>query len=93
MANPTDIAINTGSLRGTIYTFAKAGDTLLMHSHGPKDVHVSIVARGSFMVRGPVIGEQVVHEGAFIDPDPAGITHEFIALTDNARVVNIIKGS
>lgn len=92
MGSPSAITIETGTLRGIIYTFEKAGDVLLMHSHGPKDVHVSIVARGSFRVHGPVIGETVVNEGAFIDVDPQGVTHEFVALTDNARVVNIVKG-
>jgi len=82
--------LNTGILRGVIYTFEKVGDTLPMHRHTEADVHITIVARGSFRIHGSEIGNKEYHEGAVIDWSP-DVDHEFIALTDNARVVNIIK--
>jgi quercetin dioxygenase-like cupin family protein len=83
--------IHTGDLRGTIYDFAHAGDILPMHRHGPDDVHISVIARGRFRCRGSFPQREVeLAEGAFVDWD-AGVEHEFVALTDNARLVNIIK--
>lgn len=83
-------ALSTGALRGTIYTFEQPGDTLPMHKHGANDVHITIVARGKFIFRGPVIGSTEVGEGLVADWE-AGVEHEFVALTPNARLVNIIK--
>jgi quercetin dioxygenase-like cupin family protein len=82
--------IITGKLRGTVFTFEFAGDVLPMHRHTEADVHVTIVARGRLKIHGPVIGSTEYGEGAVLDWS-AGVDHEFVALTDNARVVNIIK--
>ena len=80
-----------GKLRGAVYTFEKAGDVLPMHRHTECDVHITVVARGSFRVHGPDIGDKEYSAGALLDW-PAGVDHEFIALADGARVVNILKG-
>lgn len=80
-----------GTLRGTIYTFDAVGDVLPMHRHTERDVHITIVARGSFVVHGPVIGTHEYREGAVLDWD-AGVDHEFVSQTANARLVNVIKG-
>ena len=80
-----------GSLRGTIYDFPEVGDVLPMHSHTEADVHISVVARGSFRAHGNG-WERSVSAGDVLDwraNDP----HEFIALDAGARLVNIIKGS
>lgn len=82
--------LNTGILKGSVYTFEKVGDTLPMHRHTEVDVHITVVARGRFRIHGPDIGDQEYAEGAVIDWS-LDVDHEFIALTDNARVVNIIK--
>lgn len=82
--------LSLGDLRGVILTFEVSGDTLPMHAHGEGDVHITVVARGRFRLHGPTIGDQEVAEGAVIDFG-AGHPHEFIALTDNARLVNVIK--
>lgn len=79
-----------GQLLGVIYTFEEVGDVLPMHRHGEQDVHITIIARGRFNVHGPVIGEKEYGEGAVMDWN-VGIDHEFVALTSNARVVNILK--
>jgi quercetin dioxygenase-like cupin family protein len=84
--------IATGKLNGAVYTFEAKGDILPMHKHTPLDVHISIIARGSFRVHGPDIGDRVYSAGAVIDFEP-GFEHEFIAAEDNSRLVNIIKGS
>jgi len=80
----------TGNLRGVIHTFAVAGDTLPMHTHGEHDNHITIVARGRVTIHGPVIGTADYAAGAVIDNE-APITHEIIALEDNSRIVNIVK--
>jgi len=82
--------LNTGILKGTIYTFERVGDTLPMHRHTEFDVHITIVARGRFRIHGPEIGDKEYDEGAVIDWSP-DVDHECISLTDNARIVNIIK--
>lgn len=83
--------ILTGKLTGVLYTFEHAGDVLPMHRHGEADVHITIVSRGRFRVHGPEIGDNEYEAGALLDWAP-GFDHEFIALTDGARIVNIIKG-
>jgi quercetin dioxygenase-like cupin family protein len=80
-----------GNLRGTIFTFEKAGDALPMHRHTAADVHITIVARGRIRIHGPEIGDTVHAAGAVIDWQP-DIDHEFVAVDDGARVVNIVKG-
>jgi len=75
---------------GTLYTFEKIGDVLPMHRHTKADVHISCIMRGRFRVHGPVIGEKEYEAGAFIDW-AVGVDHEFVALTDNARIANFIK--
>jgi len=82
--------IACGAVRGTMYTFEKINDVLPLHTHGPKDVHVTIVARGRFRMHGS-FGEREVGAGAFVDWEP-GVSHEFIALTDDARIYNLVKG-
>lgn len=80
-----------GAIRGAIMTFEKAGDVLPMHRHTEADVHISIFARGRIRVHGPTIGDEIYAAGAVIDW-AAGVDHEFVALDDDSRVVNIIKG-
>ncbi len=79
-----------GDLTGTILTFEHAGDVLPMHEHGERDIHISVVARGRFRVHGPTIGTTEVSAGAVLDFMP-GHPHEFIALEDGSRVVQIQK--
>lgn len=85
LSNP----LTAGNLSGTIYTFEKAGDILAMHTHNEESAHITIVARGKIKSRG-VGWEMDKSAGAVID-FPANESHEFIALEDNSRIVNIIK--
>lgn len=78
-----------GKLVGTIYDFPEVGDVLPMHTHGEADVHISVVARGSFRAHGNG-WERVVSAGDVLDWRP-NEPHEFIALSAEARLVNIVK--
>jgi len=90
MSAPIETKIAAGDLDGKIYDFALAGDVLPMHRHNRSTTHVTIVAGGSFICCGPLIGEQVVTPGAFLDFDD-DVEHEFRALENNSRLVNITK--
>lgn len=79
-----------GKLTGTIYDFPEVGDVLPMHSHSEADVHISVVAKGSFRAHGNG-WERLVSAGDVLDwraNDP----HEFISLEASSRLVNIVKG-
>jgi quercetin dioxygenase-like cupin family protein len=81
--------LTTGKLLGTVYTFEKAGDTLPMHTHQEGNAHITIVARGKVKAHGNEWSADY-SAGAVID-FPSDQSHEFIALEDNSRIVNIIK--
>jgi quercetin dioxygenase-like cupin family protein len=83
------IPLNTGKLSGIVYTFEKAGDTLPMHTHQEGNAHITIVARGKVKAHGNN-WEAEYRSGAVID-FPPDQSHEFIALEDNSRIVNITK--
>jgi len=78
-----------GKLAGVDYTFEKTGDVLPMHTHGEFDSHITIVARGKIKAHGNE-WEAEYSAGAVID-FPSNQSHEFIALEDNSRIVNITK--
>jgi quercetin dioxygenase-like cupin family protein len=78
-----------GKLAGTVYTFEKAGDMLPMHTHRDGGAHITIVARGKVKAHGNEWAAEY-GEGTVID-FPADQSHEFIALEDNSRIVNIQK--
>lgn len=80
-----------GRLQGTIYDFEFVGDKLPMHNHSESDVHITVVTKGSFLVRGNG-WEQKIEKGNLIDWQP-NQPHEFEALEDESRVVNIVKGA
>lgn len=82
--------LNAGKLMGTIFDFAEAGDVLPMHTHSEADVHISVVAKGSFRAHGNG-WERMVSAGDVLDWRP-GDPHEFVALDAGARLVNIVKG-
>jgi quercetin dioxygenase-like cupin family protein len=85
LSNP----LSASKLSGTVYTFEKAGDVLPMHTHTEGDAHITIVARGKIKAHGNE-WEAEYSAGAVID-FPSNQSHEFIALEDNSRIVNIIK--
>jgi quercetin dioxygenase-like cupin family protein len=85
LSNP----LSAGKLSGTVYTFEKAGDVLPMHTHTEGDAHITIVARGKIRAHGNE-WEAEYSAGAVID-FPSDQSHEFVALEDNSRVVNITK--
>jgi quercetin dioxygenase-like cupin family protein len=81
--------LRAGNLVGAVYTFENVGDTLGMHSHDEVTAHITIVARGRIKAHGNEWSAEY-GAGSVID-FPANQSHEFIALEDNSRIVNIIK--
>ena len=82
--------VTWGKLSGSIFDAPEVGDILPMHNHDENTVHITIVARGSFMVKGDG-WEMTSKAGDVIDWKP-GQAHELIALEPNGRFVNIVKG-
>lgn len=80
---------NLGSLRGAMYDFEKAGDTLPKHNHDENTVHITIVARGKLKAYSHD-WELEATAGQLLD-FPAGQPHELMAMEDNTRIFNIIK--
>ncbi len=79
-----------GRLTGGIYDSVSEGDILPMHDHGISDVHITIVARGSFKVHGD--GWEMTAKAGDVIDWKVGQRHELIALEPNSRFVNIVKG-
>ena len=79
----------TGNLNGTVYTFEEVGDVLPMHNHDEMTAHLTIVARGRIKAHGDDWSAEF-GAGSVIDFQ-ANQSHEFIALEENSRIVNIIK--
>jgi quercetin dioxygenase-like cupin family protein len=84
-----DTPINAGKLSGMIYTFEQAGDVLPMHTHTEGNAHITIVARGRVKAHGNEWSAEY-SAGAVID-FPSNQSHEFVALEDDTRIVNILK--
>jgi len=81
--------LSAANLSGTIYDFEVAGDVLPMHDHDETNAHITVVARGSVKASGEG-WERIFKSGAIID-FPANQPHEFVALEDKTRIVNITK--
>lgn len=79
-----------GKLTGAIYDFIEVGDVLPMHQHSEENVHITVVARGSFKAHGNG-WEKIVSAGDVLDWKPND-PHEFTGLEANSRIVNIVKG-
>lgn len=61
-----------------------------MHQHTTEMNHITVVAKGVIKAHGNA-WERILKAGDVVDwPDDD--PHEFIALEDNSRIVNIIKG-
>jgi len=78
-----------GDINGAIYDFEKAGDILPKHVHDEKDTHITIVARGKIKAYSHDWSIEAV-SGQVLDFRPHE-PHEFMALEDNTRIVNIVK--
>ena len=82
--------VTFGQLNGSIYDAPEVNDILPMHTHGEADVHITIVARGSFKVHGG--GWEMTAKAGDVIDWKVGRAHELIALEPNSRFVNIVKG-
>jgi len=81
--------LSAANLTGVIYDFEVVGDVLPMHTHDETNAHITVVARGSVKASGEG-WERVFKSGAVID-FPANQPHEFVALEDKTKIVNITK--
>lgn len=83
-----------GSLWGTIYTLEKVGDVFPIHVHTESNNHITALLFGSVRCTG-----HPNHEGVEIHAQPggtiinwtAGEPHGFVALTDGATLMNVLK--
>lgn len=89
MALKTTPLAGVGDIRGVIYDFEQVGDILPKHNHYEDTAHITIVARGRLRAYS--------HDWS-LDADAGQVLdfrseepHEFMALADNTRIVNIIK--
>jgi quercetin dioxygenase-like cupin family protein len=80
---------NLGSIRGIMYDFERAGDTLPKHNHTENTAHITVVARGKLKAYSHDWELEAV-AGQLLD-FPVGQPHELMALEDNTRIFNIIK--
>jgi len=74
---------------GTTYVFKNKGDVLPMHTHKEGESHITVVVCGKIKVHGDGWENEYL-ENETID-FPANQAHEFIALEDDTRIVNIRK--
>jgi len=81
--------LKTGDIDGSIYDFEKVGDVLEKHNHNLSTVHITIVARGKIKAYSHDWALEA-SAGQILDFRP-GEPHEFMALEDNTRIVNITK--
>ena len=81
--------VSFGKLIGSVIDFPEINDVLPMHSHDEDNIHITIVARGSFKAHGDG-WERELKAGDVIDW-AVSQRHELIALEPNSRFVNIVK--
>jgi len=74
---------------GITYTFENAGDVLPTHTHKEGEEHITIVVCGKIKVNGDAWNNEYSEKDVIYFP--ANQAHEFIALEDNTRIVNIRK--
>jgi quercetin dioxygenase-like cupin family protein len=80
---------NLGDIQGVMYDFEVAGDVLPKHNHTEHTEHITIVARGKLKAYSHD-WEREATAGQVLD-FRAGEPHEFMALEDNTRIINIVK--
>ena len=88
LAKPTPLE-GMGDLHGTIYDFAKAGDLVVKHNHTEDNVHITIVAKGVIKIYSHD-WEVIAPAGKVVDFKP-NQPHEFMAMENDTRIVNIVK--
>jgi hypothetical protein len=85
--------LSFGKLRVIVFDFKETGDKLDWHTHGERDVHMTIVVLGSLLSEWE--NDQGKIESMIISPPMmidwnVGVRHAFTAL-EPSRLVNIIK--
>jgi quercetin dioxygenase-like cupin family protein len=92
LAKPSDF--KTGKLTGTVYLFDLKDDVLTEHYHAKGQGHITFVVKGSIKIESKLLEknwERIGKAGDFFDlPDDQW--HEFTALEDGTKILNIQKG-
>ena len=78
-----------GDINGMIYDFETRGDILPKHNHDDNSAHITIVARGKIKAYSHDWEVEGI-AGQILDFRP-NEPHEFMALEDNTRIINIVK--
>jgi hypothetical protein len=78
-----------GDLKGGLYTFNRNA-ILPMHRHDESTNHISIVLSGSFLCTGD-FDQFVMEAGEVYDWPQSEIDHQFEALEQDSRLINIIR--
>lgn len=90
MAQPQNIPMpQMGDIKGTMYLFHSKGDVLPKHVHNEDNNHITIVTSGSLKAYSHDWSVEA-KAGQTLDFN-AGEPHEFMALEDNTKIINIIK--
>lgn len=87
MSLPESKRLSVGTVTGTVYDFADAGDELPLHVHDKATNHITIVARGSVEEFGADY-RKTLSAGAIV-AFKAGVPHGFRALEAGSRIVQI----
>jgi hypothetical protein len=77
------------NIDGVIYDFEEVGDVLPNHVHDEDTAHITVVAKGSIKVTGD--GWEQIWASGRVAEIKAFQSHQFEALEQNSRVVNIKK--
>ena len=84
--------VSIGVIKGTVYTFEKAGDVFPEHVHTDADNHITVPMFGRVRCTGHPAHDGLILEpksGGPIKPWTAGQPHGFIAETDGASIFNV----
>jgi quercetin dioxygenase-like cupin family protein len=77
------------NINGRTYIFEKAGEVIPMHTHTEDKTHITVVVCGKIKVQGSSWDNEYGENEVIYFPENQ--EHEFIALEDNTRIVNIVK--
>ncbi len=81
-------SIKSGSVQLNSFVY-QSQDVLPMHNHENGGAHLTVVTKGSFRVTGA--GWEIIMTAGDIVDWPPEQYHEFTALEDDSKLINILK--
>jgi quercetin dioxygenase-like cupin family protein len=82
---------NFGGLKVLIHDFQEVGDTLPLHVHDQRSVHITVVARGR--IKAFSHDWQKEASAGVVLNFREGEPHEIVALEANTRIVNVLRNT